>query len=148
MRVAALVGSFIAMAAVVLLTLALTETREVLGHKSVGVPTVSRWGNKHFTPPWLIDVYAGGGAAYMSGGRINVPATATAEGVAGTIGFRNAWVPQLNAGASIQLRGRLSAGVDLRWMRYRPKLNTTPDDPFQEMRLNPVTVAVGLRMAL
>jgi hypothetical protein len=68
--------------------------------------------------------------------------------VAGTIGFKKAWTPMLNGGAAIQLRGRLSAGVDLKWMRYRPKLETTPDDPFQELRLNPVTLAVGLRLHL
>ena len=102
----------------------------------------------HFTPPWLLDLYAGGGAAYMSGGRIDLPAEATAEGVAGTIGLKNAFVPMLSAGAALQLRGRLSAALDVKWLRYRPRIDTTPDDPFQELRLNPVVIAVGLRLHL
>jgi outer membrane protein W len=102
----------------------------------------------HFTPPWLLDLYAGGGAAYMSGGRIDLPAEATAEGVAGSIGLKNAFVPMLNAGAALQLRGRLSAALDVKWLRYRPRIDTTPDDPFQALRLNPVVVAVGLRLHL
>ncbi len=101
---------------------------------------------RHFTPPWLFDLYAGGGAAYMSGGRIDVPATATEESVAGTISFKNAVTPVLNAGASLQVYKRVSAAVDVKWMRYRPRLQTTPDDPFQSLRLNPLTIAVGLRL--
>jgi outer membrane protein W len=102
----------------------------------------------HFTPPWLLDLYAGGGAAYMSGGRIDVPAEATVEGEAGAVVWKNTWAPMLSAGAAVQLRGRWSAGLDVKWMRYRPKLDTTPDDAFQELRLNPVTVSLGLRLHL
>jgi len=102
----------------------------------------------HFTPPWMFDAYAGGGVAYLNGGRIDVPAEATEERVAGTIPFKNAFAPMLNAGVSIQLRGRVSAGVDVKWMRYSAKLDTTPDDPFQHLRLNPLTVALGLRLRL
>jgi len=128
--------------------LAQTETGDSLDAGPARVRAYAAAVQWHFTPPWLLDVYAGGGAAYFNGGRIDVPATATAEGVAGTIGFRNAWAPLVQAGAALQLRGRLSAGLDLKWMRYRPKLDTTADDPFQELRLKPVTISVGLRLHL
>jgi outer membrane protein W len=125
-----------------------TETGETIDAGSSRLRSYAAAAQWHFTPPWLLDLYAGGGAAYMSGGRIDVPASATQEGIAGTIGFKNDWAPMLNAGLSLQLRGRLSAGLDVKWTRYRPKLDTTPDDPFQELRLNPVTIALGLRLHL
>jgi len=104
---------------------------------------VAQW---HFTPPWIFDLYAGGGAAYMSGGRMDVPAAATEEHVAGTIAFKNAVAPVLNAGASLQVSRRVSGAVDVKRMGYRPRLHTTPDDPFQSLRLNPLTIALGLRV--
>jgi outer membrane protein W len=129
-------------------SLAETISGETLDAGPMRVRAYSAVAQWHFTPPWLLDFYAGGGAAYMSGGRIDLPAEATAEGVAGTISFKNAFVPMLNAGAALQLRGRLSAALDLKWLRYRPKIDTTPDDPFQQLRLNPLVVAVGLRLHL
>ena len=99
----------------------------------------------HFTPAYAPDVYAGIGAAYASG-RIDVPAEATEQQVPGTINFKSAVVPMIEAGLTFDLGHNLAAGAEVKWMRYHPRLDTTPDDPFQTLRLQPLVIAVGVRV--
>ncbi len=57
MRVSALIGAGLGLVVALLLVLALTETRHILGNKQFGVPWVSRNGIVSFSAPWLILIW-------------------------------------------------------------------------------------------
>ena len=71
-----------------------------------------------------------------------------AEHVAGTIPFCNKLTWLADAGASLPVRESVSLGVDVKWTYYTARIHTTPDDPFQHLELNPLSVSLGLRFRM
>ena len=95
MRVIALIGAGLGFLAALLIVLALTETRHLLGTKQFGVPWISRGGQVFFAAPWLILLIfevVSIPFGYAIGDRIERPADLAPAAIGASIGLAAGWL--------------------------------------------------------
>jgi outer membrane protein W len=90
--------------------------------------------------------YVGVGLAWMRSGKLSVAAD-SADGItASTIHMKDKKTWIVDAGVDLRLSRSVAVTLAGTYTRYTAKLDTTPDDLFQNLRLDPVTVSAGLRL--
>lgn len=99
----------------------------------------------HFPVRGPVAPYVGGGVAYVTGGRIGI----SGEGfTADSLHLDNKLTIVANGGATYFVTPRVGIGVDLKYAPYKSAVDATPGDPIQELKINPLSFSIGLRMRL
>jgi len=100
----------------------------------------------YVNPRGTIVPYFGGGLAWMRSGKLSVAAD-SADGIdAGTLHMKDKRTWIVDAGVDLRLSRSVALNLAGTYTRYTAKLDTTPDDLFQNLKLDPLTVSAGLRL--
>lgn len=118
------------------------------GHGSIGtlsltdVDAALQW---HFAPRSTYDVYVGAGAARIQGSALDKTNRADVEPQRGParLDDKLTWLGE--AGVNLQLTSKASVLLQAKYLRYRSRYGQLEIAAIKQVRLDPVTVALGLR---
>lgn len=101
----------------------------------------------HFyvNPRGRVRAYIGGGVALLRSGKLKVAADPADNIEATTISLKSKTTWLAVAGVDISVTPSVAIALAAKYTRYRADLDTTPDDLFQHLKLDPVSVSAGLR---
>lgn len=102
----------------------------------------------YLVPQGTFRPYVGAGAAWIRSARLSIAADAADAIVPATITLQNKVTWAANAGIDVHISQGATLTLAGRYTHYTATLTTTPDNPdnlFQQLRLNPVTISAGLR---
>jgi len=99
----------------------------------------------YLNPRGTIVPYVGGGLAWMRSGKLNVAPGAGGGIPAGTIHMNDDKTWTVDAGVDFRLSRSMALSLAGSYTRYTLK-NDTPTSPFQNLKVDPVTVSAGLKM--
>jgi outer membrane protein len=103
----------------------------------------------YVNPRGTVVPYVGVGLAWMRSGKLSVAADSPDGITASTIHMKDKKTWVVDAGVDLRLLRSVAVTLAGTYTRYTAKLETSADDPdnlFQNLRLDPVTVSAGLRM--
>ncbi len=95
--------------------------------------------NRSFRP------YVGTGIAWIGSGKLKTAAEPAAGIEAGSVGLRNKLTWLVDGGVDFSVSQRSAITLAAKYTHYTAKLETTPDDLFQSLKLDPLTLALGIR---
>lgn len=99
----------------------------------------------HFVPRGMVDPYVGGGVAWMSGGKLKVdddPANGV-EGGSLKLDHKLTWLA--DAGIDFRVTPNAAIMLQAKYTHYSSGVDAEPGDPVQKLKLDPITLALGLR---
>jgi len=99
----------------------------------------------HFGAGHSFKPYVGFGIARIQGGKIHVPADLTDSGVDEThsLDDKTTWVA--DAGIDFQISPNLGVIVTAKYVPYKTSYGADPSEPVQKLKLDPRSLAAGLR---
>jgi outer membrane protein W len=100
----------------------------------------------YVNPRGTIVPYFGGGLAWMRSGKLSVAGDPADNIAAGTIHMKDKRTWTVDAGVDLRLSRSVALSLSGTYTRYTAKLDTTPDDLFQSLKLDPLSVSAGLRL--
>jgi outer membrane protein W len=99
----------------------------------------------YMVPRGAIRPYVGGGIAFVRSGKLKSPGDPAAGVAAETVTLDNKTTWLADAGLDYRVSQDVTITLAAKYTRYTAKINTTPDDLFQELKLDPLTLAAGVR---
>ena len=104
--------------------------------------TIAAVAQFHIVRSRSLDVYAGGGAAYVQADDLSSADLRTAGISSVKVDTKTTWVA--NAGASIALNRTFAVGIDGKYVHYRPSSASAGSDAVT-LDLDPLTIALALK---
>jgi outer membrane protein W len=90
--------------------------------------------------------YVGAGVARIQGGKIKIPADLTDSGTAPeTISLDDKMTWVADAGVDVSISPKASITFTAKYTPYKTSVGADPVDPVQKLKLDPLTLAAGLR---
>jgi outer membrane protein W len=90
--------------------------------------------------------YVGGGVARIQGGKLHIPADLSGSGSAAetvSLDSKTSWVA--DAGIDVRIARQAAISVTAKYTPYKTSFGAAPGDPVQRLKLDPLTLAAGLR---
>ncbi|MGH9810790.1 MAG: OmpW family outer membrane protein, partial [Terriglobia bacterium] len=89
--------------------------------------------------------YVGAGIAWIGSGKLKIDADPASNDPATTVRLENKTTWLADGGVDFSVSPQVTITLAGKYTHYTAKLNTTPDDLFQNLKLNPLTIAAGIR---
>lgn len=102
----------------------------------------------HFMPRSFIAPYIGGGAAYFTGGRLNLDVSTPQVPLDENIKFDNKFAFVANAGVNFAVTQRMLIALDARYASYKARDKNDPDPTTNTLKLDPLSLALGIRFRM
>lgn len=123
----------------------LDVTEDVGTLKANEISAVMKW---HFMPRSFITPYIGAGVAYFTGSQIRTIANADIGETADTFKFENKFGFVANAGVNFAITRGMSIGLDGKYTPYKAQDKNDPDPATNSVKLDPLTIALGIRFRM
>lgn len=121
-----------------------TERARIGDFKANQLSAIIKW---HFMPRTFIVPYVGAGVAYHSGAKIKTVNDPTIGETGETFDLESKFGYILNGGVNFNVTRGIAIGLDLKHAPYRGREKGT-NDPTGDVKLDPTTVALGVRIRL
>lgn len=99
----------------------------------------------HFLPRGMVDPYAGGGVAWISGGKLKVDADPANDVEGGTLDLDHKLTWLADAGIDFRVTPNASVMLQAKYTHYSSGVGAELGDSIQKLKLDPITLALGLR---
>jgi outer membrane protein W len=99
----------------------------------------------YVVPRGSIRPYVGGGIAWIGSGKLKINADPASGDPATSVKLENKTTWLADGGVDFSVSPQVTITLAGKYTHYTAKLNTTPDDLFQNLKLNPLTIAAGIR---
>lgn len=90
--------------------------------------------------------YVGAGVAWIRSATLKFDADPASGTLANTVALENKTTWLADGGVDFSVSPQTTITLAAKYTHYTAKLNTTPDDLFQNLKLNPLTLAAGVRI--
>jgi outer membrane protein W len=99
----------------------------------------------HFAPRGFIDPYIGGGIARMQGGKLDLDADPSQGIPAERVDLEDKFTWLADAGIDLRVARSVAVNLSAKYTSYKSSLDADPADAVQELKIDPLTVSLGVR---
>lgn len=99
----------------------------------------------YLVPNGTFKPYVGAGVAWIGSGKLTSDPDPASGGLASTVALENKTTWLADGGVDFSVSQKTTITLAAKYTHYTARLNTTPDDLFQNLKLNPLTLAAGIR---
>lgn len=91
------------------------------------------------------DPYVGGGIAYLHGGKLNLSGSPEDDIAAVSVHLDNKFTWLADAGINLRVTPSTAVNLSAKYIGYKTGIEADPSDPIQSLKLDPLTINLGLR---